>query len=130
MADLFQEDEQANAAANAATKPRIASPRDLPHVSTDQPFHFPVQLPRVQVSYRKTSVDSLQSSTSDKLYLEPHQHETASSAHAYSDLSMDSLSTSGLAFPGLFSTKFDEENPLRGFGRRSWEGDEMDSLHL
>jgi hypothetical protein len=36
------------------------------------------------------------------------------------DLSIDSLSTSGLAFPGLFFTIFDEENPFPGFGVKDY----------
>jgi hypothetical protein len=36
--------------------------------------------------------------------------------HAYLDLFSDLWDTSASDFPGMFFTKFDEQNPLPGFG--------------
>jgi hypothetical protein len=58
--------------------------------------------------FRKASSDSLHS-------IPPRSFETTESTRANLDLSTDSLSISGLAFPGLFFTNYDEENPFPGF---------------
>jgi hypothetical protein len=58
--------------------------------------------------FRKASSDSLHS-------IPPRPIETTEFTQAHLNLSTDSLSTSGLAFPGLFFTNYDEENPFPGF---------------
>jgi hypothetical protein len=64
--------------------------------------------------FRKASSDSLHSTA-----LHPFEANEFTQTHL--DLSIDSLSTSGLAFPGLFFTNYDEENPFPGFGTKNYD---------
>jgi hypothetical protein len=67
-------------------------------------------------SFQVPAQDTFRKASSDFLHsIPPRPFETTESTQANLDLSTDSLSTSGLAFPGLFFTNYDEENPFPGF---------------
>jgi hypothetical protein len=64
--------------------------------------------------FRKASSESLHSTAA-------RPFETIESTQAHLDLSTQTLSTSGLAFPGLFFTNYDEENPFPGFEVKDYD---------
>ncbi|KAH7078360.1 fungal-specific transcription factor domain-containing protein [Paraphoma chrysanthemicola] len=122
--DLLLEDEAANAAA-AAAKARASPPHEAlqpDHLDPNTPtsLHptlfqpsFP-QVPHVDLPYTDSTLDPYHFPSDQTLYAGPSQ-EADNSAHAYLDLFTESWGTSGSAFPGLFFTSFDEQNPLPGF---------------
>ncbi|KAF1913756.1 fungal-specific transcription factor domain-containing protein [Ampelomyces quisqualis] len=116
--DLLQEDSSGTAAAEAQASSPSHSRRFSSSHSADErstPGLPPTELPaRAQHLYSRSISDPQQVQLMDHTLYSQSRQETDSSYGAYHD----SWSASEASLPGLFFTKFDEQNPLPGFGSK------------
>lgn len=121
--DLFREDEQATLALAAEAQASLLRTTSGSSAAPSLPAHvdhppFPKPLSRIRNTSGEGSPD--QPYPRSLTYTSPYsvsRPETAdSSAPAYFDVFSDIQDTCGPGFPSFFFTKFDEQNPLPGFG--------------